>query len=57
MSSGGNLEDGENSLRSMKIHNTNNEMHKIVVSLPTQDKTEANKFIKIKKIIEAQVRV
>ena len=32
MSSGGDLEDGENSLRSTKPHNTNNEMHKVVVN-------------------------
>ena len=42
MSSGRDSEDGENSLRSTKTNNTNNEMHKIVVNrLPRQDKTEA----------------
>lgn len=39
VSSGGDLEEVENSLRSMKTHDTNNEIHK----------TEANKYIIIKK--------
>ena len=39
VSSGGDLEEVENSLRSMKTHDTNNETHK----------TEANKYVIIKK--------
>ena len=50
VSSGGDLEEVENSLRSMKTHDTNNEIHKIVVNrLPRQAKTEANKYVIIKK--------